>query len=163
MDEGKMVLFICREPDESSEYLLYRSAKLFAEQMDFPNATFRVLRQKGKKPKFSPDYGIYFSISHARGIWACLFASVPVGLDVEVQRPCNEVKIAERFFHPDEARLIRRDRSFFFRVWTAKESYVKYTGEGITDAFGLFSVVDNNVLADRIKDTTLRYIEENIP
>ena len=27
-------------------------------------------------------------------------------------------------------------------MWTAKESYVKFTGEGITDDFSSFSVVD---------------------
>ena len=51
-------------------------------------------------------------------------------------------QIACRFFHPLEQMLACRSPASFFAVWTAKESYTKFTGTGIDDDFAAFSVTD---------------------
>lgn len=71
-------------------------------------------------------------------------------------------RVSERFFHKDEQAYIFDDAdketaedaktaetaktaegqlARFFRIWTAKESYVKLSGTGINDDFGKFSVL----------------------
>ena len=45
------------------------------------------------------------------------------------------VNMAKRFFHEKEADYVQEKAPYqrFFRVWAAKESYVKYTGKGIDE------------------------------
>ncbi len=155
----EMTLFVCRQPVESSERLLLRCAGYYSAASGRLLDGVRVERSAQGKPFFSPECGVYFSVSHAKGIWACVFANAPVGLDVECQRKCNETMIARRFFHPEEARLIERQPSLFFGIWTAKESYVKFTGTGITDAFSAFSVVQNGALAKNVGEAVLSKVE----
>lgn len=89
------------------------------------------------KPYF-PDFPeIEFSVSHTRKSLCVAFSTHPVGVDIEfLDRRVRSAGLAERYFHPAEADFIRnqddaeRD-SAFLRLWTAKESCVKLTGEGI--------------------------------
>ena len=43
------------------------------------------------------------------------------------------LKLADRFFHPEEADWIRQGeiRDQFFRIWTAREAWAKYNGTGL--------------------------------
>ena len=84
--------------------------------------------------KGRPD--IQFSLAHT-GRWAvCAVDSSPVGVDAEVIRP-NMTAVAKRFYTAEEQYWIdrmpgqeERDRAFA-RIWTRKEAYLKYTGQGI--------------------------------
>lgn len=77
-----------------------------------------------------PD--IHFNISHTKGLVACAIGQAPVGIDVERIKPypksvLRKMTEKERFYiqnakDPDEA---------FVRVWTMKETMVKWTGEGL--------------------------------
>ncbi|MDR1043031.1 MAG: 4'-phosphopantetheinyl transferase superfamily protein [Clostridiales Family XIII bacterium] len=118
------------------------------------------------KPYFSepPLCGkTFFSISHSGAYRAALFHDAEVGLDVEdlgirtgMTRERME-KLATRFFSQDEAEYLAKKRGAendgdsaendedlaeFFRVWTAKEAYVKYTGDGISLGLSSFSVFE---------------------
>ena len=118
--------------------------------------TCPVQRTEKGKPYFGDRPEIQFSISHSRGLWACAVADRPVGLDLQYHKTGRLDNIPGRFFHPEEAAWLAKqgaeeDNSFrnaFFDVWTAKESYVKWTGEGIDRHFGEFSVVNDNGLAE---------------
>ena len=51
-------------------------------------------------------------------------------------------KMAHRFFHPVEAEFVTLESFYrFFGVWTARESYVKYTGQGIDASFSEHCVI----------------------
>jgi phosphopantetheinyl transferase (holo-ACP synthase) len=85
-----------------------------------------------------------------------LFHDAEVGLDIEdlsVRGGFTRARrkgLAERFFSGDETRyLLGNERSEdtddalrFFRIWTAKESYVKYTGGGMSEGLRSFSFLD---------------------
>ena len=76
---------------------------------------------------------LHFSISHSGGRWVCAFADAPVGLDLQVHRPCRRVALARRFFAPEEAEWLRsRGEAACFDRWCAKESWLKYTGRGLS-------------------------------
>lgn len=87
-----------------------------------------------------PD--LHFSITHSGAYWMCAVSDAPVGLDLQMLQDCDRPRLSRRFFHPDEdAYLRRRDYADFFPLWAAKESYLKYTGQGITDELSAFSTV----------------------
>lgn len=124
-------------------------------------ASFAVEKTKEGKPYFVGLPEVYFSITHSEQIWACAFFSSPVGLDMQRYKP-HEERIAERFFHEEETQFIKNARdseAAFFAVWSAKESYVKYTGAGITDAYSAFSVIENGRIKQRLSGTWLTQID----
>ena len=139
------------------EERLRQHAAAFAARFGLPGAFGRIAREAKGKPYFpdAPDVG--FSISHSADLWVCAFAAGRIGVDVQQQRPCRAVEIAQRFFHPEEAAFIRRMPDRFYEVWAAKESYVKYTGLGM-EQFGTFSVVDGDGLAGRVEAAALALI-----
>lgn len=82
---------------------------------------------KNEKPYF-PDNEVFFSLAHCGDYAVCAVSDVPVGVDIELPR-VGGARLAKRFFRPDEAALVYAaddpDREFC-RLWTLKESYIKY-------------------------------------
>ena len=134
-------ILICpREQIPSGGEAALRLGRRFAAAHHLPQPE-QICRAGRQKPRFWPEPPC-FSISHSGDYWACAVAPFPVGIDLQRRQPCRRERIARRFFHPDEAAwLAGRPEEDFFLIWTAKESYVKWTGEGITDRFSGFSVV----------------------
>jgi len=95
------------------------------------------------KPFLINDPCIHFNISHSGHYIACAIADVPVGIDVELIKPID-MKIAERFFAPDEKAYItgNQQAARFFKVWTMKESRIKWEGKGLSIPLPSFSVFD---------------------
>ena len=110
--------------------------------------TCRIQRTEKGKPYFADRPDMHFSISHSKELWACAVADGPVGLDLQFHKSGRLDNIPERFFHPGEDAWLAK----FFDVWASKESYVKWTGEGIDRHFGEFCVVDDKGLAVRCGD-----------
>ncbi|MFI8946976.1 4'-phosphopantetheinyl transferase family protein [Streptomyces sp. NPDC053750] len=88
-----------------------------------------------------PD--LHFSLSHA-GRWvACGTSGTEIGVDIE-HTDAGAVDISHRFA-PDEHAYVaaapadRRARRLV-RIWTLKESYVKYLGRGLSVPMDSFSV-----------------------
>ena len=108
-----------------------------------------IVRDPGGKPFFDGG-NLFLSISHSAPYIAVAISEVQVGIDIQRHKKCDQVSVARRFFHPDERDFVARNPGCFFDVWAAKESYVKYTGEGIISAFRSFSVVDGEELSDSV-------------
>ena len=107
-----------------------------------------IARTETGKPYFPSCPQICFSVSHSGPYWACVVTDRPVGLDLQKHKGGRLEDIARRFFHPQEADWLEtQPRECFFDVWAAKESYVKWTGQGIDRHFGQVSVVENGELA----------------
>ena len=113
-------------------------------------------RENGR-PFFRGYPGLYCSVTHSGGVWLCALSGSPVGVDLQQSENRDILKIAARFFRPEETEWLRRNPSRFFEVWCAKESYVKYTGEGLAGLDG-FSVIRNGGLAAEVGGTALRLI-----
>ena len=119
--------------------------------MELEPDIWRIARTERGKPYFPKQQEVFFSISHSGAFWVCAFAKEPVGVDVQKHvkkawesdegATCRLGRMAERFFHPEEAGWVQKNvYERFFRIWTAKESYVKYTGDGIGADFGQISL-----------------------
>ena len=98
------------------------------------------------KPSFSLSPHIHFSITHSGDRWLCGFSDAPLGIDLQIHRSYTPpARLSQRFFHPlEDAFLAADDYARFFDLWCAKESWVKYTGQGFFDDPGSFSVVSGD-------------------
>lgn len=105
------------------------------------NTSREILRTERGKPYFK-DLPFRFSVSHTGNLWVCLIDTQDVGVDVQKIRKCRSDKIAERYYTPDERQYIHeRGEDGFFQIWTRKEAYVKYTGDGLTERIRFFSTL----------------------
>ncbi len=99
---------------------------------------FRATAQ-GKPCLVDPPRDLRFSLTHTRGMVAVAISEgIDVGVDVEAaDRRVENMKLAERFFAPQEAALLRALEGdargeAFFALWTLKEAVVKATGDGLS-------------------------------
>lgn len=139
----------------STDTLLFRYASLLTCK------PLEIVRSEGKKPYFRNN-PLYFSVSHSGLYWVCAFSESQVGVDIQLIKKCGCRGIAKRFFSHDEFEYLD-ERGFipaeFFKIWTAKESYVKYTGEGIGNGFSRFCVVDGGTVSGVNLNVKFNYIE----
>ena len=105
-----------------------------------PSEHLTISRHAGGKP-FFVSYPLFFSLSHADGLGIAVLSSSEVGIDLEwTDAPRNISAISRRFFSPSELRQIdsAENASFeFFSIWTKKEAYAKFTGEGLASVCSL--------------------------
>ena len=98
------------------------------------------------KPYFREYPDIHFSISHSEDYVLVAMSEGNIGADVQLIKE-RRVDIASRFFHHNEIQYLNctdNEREGFFRIWTLKEAYIKYTGRGMSEGLNTFSVVDDN-------------------
>lgn len=104
------------------------------------------------KPFLSGVDDFHFNLSHS-GEWVVMATSVhEVGIDVE-QIQNAKYEVAQRFFTADECHALEslsgsEKNEYFYSLWTAKESYLKYLGKGLTRALNSFSVRTNQGLME---------------
>lgn len=86
----------------------------------------------------SKNQELQFNVSHSQDLALYGVAqSQKIGVDLEYVRTVKDLEhIAERFFCPSEAAILKalsspEKEKAFFGIWTAKEAYLKATGEGI--------------------------------
>lgn len=104
-----------------------------------PHAVSVGARRHSKPFLRRPHRGLHFSVSHAEGVaLIAVCASARVGVDVERIRPLDDLDaVAAQVLSTGELEALnalegrRRDEAFF-RYWTAKESIVKASGEGLS-------------------------------
>lgn len=85
--------------------------------------------EKGKP--YLKDYPVHFNVSHSGLLWICMVGDAPCGIDIQQEKDCSFEKIAERHFNEAEQEYVKREGiEGFFRLWTMREAYGKYTGQG---------------------------------
>jgi len=113
---------------------------------------FQIERTERGKPYFPMCPQIQFSISHSGSYWVCAMSGMRLGIDIqrheclkdETQEEASRrfQRMANRFYHSIEAKYVEKKQvTHFFHVWTARESYVKYTGKGIDASFSDYCVI----------------------
>ncbi|MCC8141386.1 MAG: 4'-phosphopantetheinyl transferase superfamily protein [Lachnospiraceae bacterium] len=142
--EREIMIYYCRwdnDSDLASHDLLKHAVEAYLSE-DQESFTVCTDEEHGK-PYVQELPDVYFSITHSGGYWACAVGDCEVGLDLQEVRDRETDKIAKRFFHPSEIAWLKdKDAEEFFRIWAMKESYIKYTGKGLTEGLDYFSVVD---------------------
>lgn len=130
----EIVLYYALDPSESSHTLRLRAASDYTGTS--PEAFTENTRTHGK-PFFPSHPDVHFSVSHTGNLWVCAFADCPVGCDVQEHRetePEKRLRLAQRWFSAEECREFEKNGcrpTEFYRIWSRKEAYVKFTGDGI--------------------------------
>ena len=87
------------------------------------------------KPYLKNIPDLYFSISHSEEYVACVMADYVVGADIQNMKEIDREKVARRMLHTKENQSLSENALSFFTCWSAKEAYVKMTGEGLSKDF----------------------------
>lgn len=106
---------------------------------------FRIEKNEFGKPYIKDRQDFHYNLSHSGHYVVIAYGSTEVGVDVQQHDPDVDMQvIAERCFAPDEWKYIEQsDQQIlqrFYEIWTGKESYLKYTGEGLRRDMRSFSV-----------------------
>jgi len=109
------------------------------------NNQLRFSTNKYGKPFLINANEIHYNISHSDKFVVCAFSSDPIGVDVESVKPIDTA-IADRFFSLDEIDYIGdsacgSENERFYKIWTMKESYIKWNGMGLSKKLNSFSVL----------------------
>ena len=95
----------------------------------------RLSRAELGKPFFADKTLGGLSISHSWEISVAACGPCEIGVDIEnIGRDLDFQKLSDRFFSKAERDRLISDgmtAESFYKIWTSKEAYVKYTGEGI--------------------------------
>ena len=98
--------------------------------------TFVQTKEGGKPFLFGLPH-IHYNISHCEGMVALALSDRPVGVDIEKVRPVKDALVRRVLTEEEQSFLYKTAAGeearaeWFTRFWTLKESYLKYTGEGI--------------------------------
>ena len=137
---------LSRFPEQSQQHSLAGDLlAMMAYRSTFPEDAFppeRAVTPEGK-PYFPARPAFHYSISHS-GEWVvCAVGVVPLGVDIQVERPVRPavfraLSAAER---AELDGLEEQERlPAFFDVWCLKEAYSKTIGLGLQARFRDFSV-----------------------
>ena len=95
-------------------------------------------RTKEGKPYFPSLPALQFNISHSKGYVLCALSRRPVGVDIEEIRPRRE-SLPRYALSPGEYadyEALGADWPAFYTLWTRKEAWCKYTGQGLAPLWG---------------------------
>lgn len=132
-----------------SAYLLLKHALLREYGMS-DNPVFEY--SPDGKPSIVGHPGIHFNLSHCPCATACVVSNIPVGIDVERIRPFKEslghYVLSDAEY---ESVISSSDKDAeFIRLWTMKESLLKFTGEGIRrDLKSLLGELEENASSSK--------------
>ncbi len=105
---------------------------------------FQTACGKWGKPYLTEYPGVYFNLSHSGEYVCCAIAEEEVGVDIQQHQGQME-GIAKRFFTKADNQMLedcseaeRRER--FFRIWSIRESYIKFTGRGMGQGLDTFAI-----------------------
>ena len=130
--ENTEILFL-----EEDELLAVLQARMLSEQTP-PFSFFYEYGEQGK-PQIV-NFPKKFNLSHSGDYVVCGVSNGEVGVDIQKWVPYKE-RTAERFFAKEEWELLQEKdeperTELFYRLWSRKEAYGKYTGQGIGSAVG---------------------------
>lgn len=128
------MLYLLRTCEKSREHQMALSLLAYGLKKEYGIPKLPSIRRHPQGKPYLPDYaGISFNYSHSPfGILLGLHTR-PIGVDIQGKILYKE-KLARRICHPRELDAITDaadQGEMLTRLWTAKESYLKYTGEGI--------------------------------
>lgn len=105
---------------------------------------FDVSYEAGGKP-FLPEFpDIHFNLSHSGDYVCCTIGNEPVGADLQKYTAVKD-NFAKRFFTKKDNQMLEacsgeQRGKLFFRMWSIKESYIKFTGKGMSQGLNSFEI-----------------------
>ena len=97
-------------------------------------------------------YSLQFNVSHSQdlALYGFNYQNI-IGVDLEyIKDNIKYQQLAKRFFTTQESQLINsypinEQKTIFFQLWTAKEAYLKATGDGLAGSLDIIEfTIDNS-------------------
>ena len=110
---------------------------------------------------YLPGSKLQFNLSHSDGLFLYgLALGTPLGVDLQCVYPIANINtIIKNYFSPEEQNLLNSVnenllQDLFFAIWTAKEAYLKGTGEGFQHPPNSFTIChkSNGLLKFQLRD-----------
>ncbi|NLT58688.1 MAG: 4'-phosphopantetheinyl transferase superfamily protein [Clostridiales bacterium] len=120
----------------TGDRLAARCAAHYLSVQDRSAETVEVAHSANGRPYLVAGEGL-LSISHTGSIWVCALSDKPLGIDVECHREKDYSAIVRRHFEPGDAARTNGADAEFYRLWTARESVIKYFAGSLEAIRGL--------------------------
>ncbi len=117
-----MILFFARGEVDSDKFIrfCYSEYRDIVGDDELPKEV-EIIREDNQKPRLNTE-NAYFNLSHSHGVTMLGISFAPIGVDIEKIRPIDFSKFPF---------IKAKDEEEFFTEWTRRESYAKFTGEGL--------------------------------
>jgi phosphopantetheinyl transferase len=130
--------FVLHNPAQTDDFEKFKCVNALFLEAILSKHSDRVVLQKDLlyeelgKPFLHPNQfmNLHFSVSHTKNDVAIAVATFPLGLDLEFIQDQYPQSIEKRLVHPDDQLKVENSRQFF-QLWSIKEAFVKYTGQGL--------------------------------
>ncbi len=114
--------------------------KLAAQKYNIDALSLKFKRNAHGKPYFESLPDFYFNVSHSGDLTTIAVSEQNIGIDTEKLRT-PDLRVARRFCEDEYTYLTKNPSpTAFFEIWTKKEAYLKYLGEGLHGRLNSFSV-----------------------
>lgn len=137
---GKIKIKQERDRRIASSYFL---KVLLGDKLNIPVESLKIVENQFGKKKCKNSLNLHFNISHS-GKWVAIaFSKYEIGIDIEEMLEIEFKEVIPFFTYEEQVYLnsLKEDKKLgFYRMWTAKESYMKYTGLGFNLDLNSFSV-----------------------
>ncbi len=110
----------------TKQYLI----KILKEEYDLKVKMEDFAKNENGKP-YLKNSNLFFNLSHSNKYMIIAFSNSALGVDIEEVREIDFKSLSKRFFCPEENEFILNSedkQNAFFRMWTLKESYIKWKG-----------------------------------
>lgn len=110
--------------------------KVIQQELKIELRSISIQSDKFGKPFLENNKSFHFNISHSVAWIVCAISDSPIGIDIENIRPVN-FEVAKKIFSNEEynnlaAKSEDEKLSYFYELWTLKESYIKAEGKGLS-------------------------------
>ncbi|WP_025723967.1 4'-phosphopantetheinyl transferase family protein [Paenibacillus polymyxa] len=141
--QHKLDRFLHREDALRGLYADVLLRWLVCRQLKVSNSSLQFTYNAFGKPSLINAPAFHFNVSHS-GKWVvCAIDDHPLGIDIEQLRPIDFEVGRVCFSDTEYDALMRQDAdsrlSYFYDLWTLKESFVKAEGQGLTLPLKSFS------------------------
>ena len=138
---GRLILFCFANRYTDDNYVNLNIINDLNEFCPENMADFKIEYDELGKGYVNQESNLFYNISHSGDYVVCAFSNKNIGVDIQKIKPLKE-NFAKRFFNDKDNEYIMSDKNVdkdkMIRVWTAKESYSKLTGKGISGGFNGF-------------------------
>lgn len=130
--DEKIAVFACQSEDakKGTQTLLAHGVKQVFHLESLPE----IGRAEKGKPFFPAHPNIHFNLSHSANIALCAVANLPIGADIQVVKDTFRPKLFDYTCDQGQRKWLFQHGDTpqnFALLWAMKESYVKYTGQGL--------------------------------
>ena len=140
-------------------------ALIYAFKKERPDAELPldITENEKGKPEIKGLDGLYFNLSHSGDWAACAISNEQIGVDIEYIKG-GALPNPERILHPQELETFAfitnqlEKQKYFFECWTAKESYLKNLGIGLTVKPSEFYVEADKMITEGGHKLKKRYV-----